>query len=115
MNNPAEINRSRRLRKKLFMDEFSILGFGFTCELAFDNEADLDNFFDEFIKFVESNDLHIAGGSDDKYFDGFITSIGRYESATEEDRTAIQDWLTAREKVSEVVLGKLQDPADIDE
>jgi len=114
MNNPAKINRSRRLRKKLYMDEFSILGFGFTCELAFENEAELDSFFDEFISFVESNDLHIAGGSDDESFDGFITSIGRYESATEEDRTAVQNWLTAQEKVSEVVIGKLEDPIYVD-
>jgi len=114
MNNPAKINRSRRLRKKLYMDEFSILGFGFTCELAFENEADLDNFFSEFIDFVESNDLHITGGTDDESFDGFITSIGRYESATEEDRTAIQNWLTAQEKVSEVLLGKLEDPVYAD-
>ena len=110
MNNPAKTNRSRRLRKKLYLDEFSILGFGFTCELAFENEAELDNFFSQFIVFVESKGLHVEGGSDDESFDGFVTSIGRYDSATEEDRTAIQNWLIAQEKVSEVLLGKLEDP-----
>ncbi len=114
MNNPTKINRSRRLRKKLYIDEFSILGFGFTCELAFENDEQLDNFFSEFIAFVESRDLHVSGGSDDETFDGFITSIGRYESATEEDRTEIQNWLSKQEKVSEVLLGKLEDPVYVD-
>lgn len=114
MNNPAKINRSRRLRKKLYMDEFSILGFGFTCALAFENEAELNIFFGKFIDFVESKNLHVAGGADDENFDGFITSIGRYDSATEEDRTDIQNWLTAQEKVSEVLLGKLEDPVYAD-
>lgn len=114
MNDSTKINRTRRLRKKLYMDEFSILGFGFTCELAFENDEQLDSFFSEFIDFVESKELHVAGGADDETFDGFITSIGRYESATEEDRTAIQDWLSAQDKVSEVLLGKLEDPVYVD-
>lgn len=114
MNNPTKINRSRRLRKKLYMDEFSILGFGFTCELAFENDEQLDNFFSDFIDFVESKDLHVSGGTDDESFDGFITSIGRYESATEDDRTDIQNWLSKQEKVSEVLLGKLEDPVYVD-
>jgi len=110
MQNPTKINRSRRLRKKLYLDEFSILGFDFTCQLAFENDAELDDFFCEFIDFIESKNLHVSGGTDNESFDGFITSMARYESATEEDRTTVQNWLSNQEKVSNVVVGDLEDP-----
>jgi len=111
MQTPTKINRSRRLRKKLYLDEFSILGFDFTCQLAFKDEAELDDFFCEFIDFIESKNLHVSGGSDNESFDGFVTSMGRYESATEDDRTTVINWLSNQEKVSELIVGELEDAA----
>ena len=111
MQNTTEIKRSRRLRKKLYLDEFAILGFDFTCQLAFENKVELDAFFSEFIDFIEAKDLHVSGGSDDVSFEGFITSMGRYESATEDDRTTVENWFSNRKNVSDVSVGELVDAA----
>ena len=111
MQDTTKINRSRRLRKKLYLDEFAILGFDFSCQLAFENEAELDALFGEFIDFIEAKDLYVSGGSDNEYFEGFITSMGRYESTTEDDRTTVENWLSNRENVTDVSVGELVNAA----
>jgi len=53
--------KSRRLRKKLYLDEFAILGFEFTCNLNA-TEAEFDLLLDELLEFIDKRKLCIAGG-----------------------------------------------------
>ena len=83
-------NRSRRLRKKLCVDEFQELGF----ELTFSYKEGLDleaisEFFERFIvEAIENNDLGFIGAAD--Y--GFVC-LGKRGSVNEEQRTKVEAWL----------------------
>ena len=46
--------KSRRLRKKLYLDEFAILGFEFTCNLNA-TEEEFDLLLDELLDFINKN------------------------------------------------------------
>lgn len=102
-------NKSRRLRKKLYLDEFAIFGLEFSCELNLKNEEDFDSFLDQFIDFIESRNLCMGGGGNTESFDGFICSDHRYGSASSEDRDAISGWLELNKSTSNVVVGQLVD------
>lgn len=87
-------NRSRRLRKKLRVDEFQELGFDIAWKLAdgTDDEAVelfLNRFFDEVI---EPNELGF-GGEGDILWHGLICTqqIGK---CTEAHRETVEQWLT---------------------
>jgi uncharacterized protein YggL (DUF469 family) len=82
--------RSKRLRKKLHIDEFAVLGF----EVSFD--------------FVESHGLLIGGGINENC-SFFVMSEGRYQSATQEDVSTLTNWLQAQAHVSNVVCSGLVD------
>lgn len=99
-------NRSRRLRKKLHLDEFQQLGFEVSITLKPNlGIDDLDRFLDEFIlDAIEENDLAFGGGTD--Y--GFITTWKR-GSASEAHRTIVENWLNQRQEVVSVTLGPLVD------
>lgn len=82
-------HRSRRLRKKLFVDEFQELGF----ELSFQYKEGLgDDAIDAFIKrfaiIVESNDLVFSGC--DEYG---LVCLARRGSVSPEQREMIAGWL----------------------
>ena len=104
-----EIVRSKRLRKKLYLEEFAILGFEFSCKISLDSTEDYDKFFEAFADLVESRDLFVGLDGDDGLFEGFVTSGERYGSATEEDRKAIEEALSAQKIVSDVLVGSLLD------
>jgi len=103
------IKRSNRLRKKLYLDEFAILGFEFSCKIDLSVEADYGQFFDNFAGQVEDRNLFVSLDGDDEQFEGFVTSGDRYGSATEEDRKAVEEALSAYKIVSEVKIAKLVD------
>ena len=102
-------NRSRRLRKKLYVDEFKVLGFAFFCHLHLKQEADCDQIIDDFLSFIEERGLVMGGGADLTSFDGFIVPERRYDSASEEDRLAVEQWLTEHSGCSDVEVGPLVD------
>ncbi len=83
-------NRSRRLRKKLCVDEFQELGF----ELTFNYKEGLDleavsAFFERFIdEAIEGNGLGFIGSED--Y--GFVC-LGKRGSVTAEQRDLVEAWL----------------------
>ena len=104
-----EIVRSRRLRKKLYLDEFSILGFEFSCKIDEVPEQDYDAFFDAFADQAEKRDLFVSIDGQDNQFEGFVTSGNRYGSATEDDRKAMEETLAAASIVSDIVVGPLVD------
>ncbi len=100
--------RSRRLRKKLRVDEFQ--EFGFDINWTFDtsvSEEQIDTLVDEFIAAViEPRQLGFHGGGH-KEWEGIIATqaIGR---CTEDDRTAVADFWKSK-AVSCVVVGELYD------
>ena len=99
-------NRSRRLRKKLCVDEFQELG----CELTLSfheglSEEDADKFVDEFLlEGIDGNGLGYVGGDD--Y--GFVC-LAKRGSVSEEQRAALEAWLKGRKELSGFTLSPLMD------
>lgn len=98
--------RSRRLRKKLCVDEFQELG----CELnlvyrnGMEAEA-VSDFFRAFLtEAVEANGLGFVGG--EEY--GFIC-LARRGSVDESQRSAVEQWLTGRSELASFTLSPLMD------
>ncbi len=102
-------NRTRRLRKKLYSDEFTVYGLAVSCDLSICNESEHDVFIDEFIDFVEARNLMIGGGASHNKFDCFVIAEGRYDSVTEEDRSAIEKWFTNSPECTNVEVSALVD------
>lgn len=99
----------RRLRKKLYLGEFAVLGFEFSCTLNLDTEDAYDSLLDQLIEFIERRDLCMGGSGDTNSFSGFICSAHRYKSAIDEDREAVKHWLESSGVASKVVIGGLVD------
>ncbi len=98
-------NRSRRLRKKLHVDEFQELGF--EVEIHWTAQAvaaDMDVLFWRFIAEVIEGQGLCFGGSDSA---GFIYRQGA--SVTEDDRAALARWLEASSDVASFTVGPLVD------
>lgn len=99
-------NRSRRLRKKLCVDEFQELG----CELTMNfreglTEAEADEFVDQFlVEAIDGNGLGYVGGED--Y--GFVCLSTR-GSVSEEQRTQLEAWLKGRKELVDFTLSPLLD------
>ncbi|MFD2176553.1 YggL family protein [Veronia pacifica] len=105
---PSTSQRSRRLRKKLYLDEFAVFGFSVNLHLNTDSDDALDSFIDELVMFADSRHLMIGGGGMKEIELVFGSSL-RYGSATEQDREAVKLWLEARDEVSVISLGELVD------
>ena len=87
-------NRSRRLRKKLRVDEFKEVGFDVAWQLQDGiTSEELDAFIDKFFAEVIKPSGLSFGGEGDTLWHGLICThaIG---SCTEEHRTAVDTWLT---------------------
>ncbi|WP_462379432.1 50S ribosome-binding protein YggL [Pseudomonas sp. Marseille-QA0892] len=100
----------RRLRKKLYLGEFQEHAFELKVSFkeALDDDA-LGAFLDDFVNLVEGRSLDYIGGFDPKWLEGTIMANKRYHSPTDEDRQALQDWLKARDEVTEVEVSELFD------
>ena len=109
MTDQNTVARSRRLRKKLHVDEFAIMGFEFTCKITADADGNYDTFFNDLKDLVDSRNLFINFDGDEGHFIGFVTSAERYGNATEEDRHAVETTLNAHEKVTDVNVDRLVD------
>ncbi|HCM48383.1 MAG TPA: hypothetical protein DIS98_13080 [Colwellia sp.] len=101
--------KSRRLRKKLFLDEFATMGVELDCNLTCKNESDLEIIMDDFYAYTGTLNLCIGGGGDLSSFAGFISSQERYGSVTEADISSITHWLKEQNIVAEFNIGKLVD------
>ncbi|MDO8272151.1 MAG: 50S ribosome-binding protein YggL [Gammaproteobacteria bacterium] len=101
--------KKRRLRKKLYLGEFAVLGFEFSCALNLETEDDYDSWLDQLIEFIERRDLCMGGGGDTELFSAFICSAHRYKSAIDDDREAVKNWLESSGVASNVVIGGLVD------
>lgn len=103
---PSNKSRSRRLRKKLRVEEFKELGVEFSTELketlaAYAEERLVDLFLAEVI---EPRMLAFGGW----ITGGFITRIER-GSVSEEERTQIESWLQSKPEFRSIRVGPLVD------
>lgn len=103
--------RSKRLRKKLFQDEFATFGFELECEFKTDlTEETISEFVDSFfIDAINAEGLVFGGGLSSKRLSGFVGSAKRYGSATEDDKAKLQSWLVAQPQVATVELSEIID------
>jgi|GEM_PF-365738 len=103
--------RSKRLRKKLFQDEFATFGFELECEFKSDlTDETISQFIDSFfIDAINAESLVFGGGLSSKRLSGFIGSNKRYGSATEADKAKLLAWLKAQPQVGTVELGEIID------
>jgi len=111
MANHNRPSRSKRLRKKLFLDEFATYGFELECLFKEDvPEKQLSQFVDKFfIEAIAAKQLAFGGGLSSKRLSGFICSHHRYGSTTEEDKNNLLTWLTSQPEVSKVEAGNIID------
>lgn len=93
-------NRSKRLRKKLRVDEFQEIGFDIAWTFADDiTSAAIDQFIDSFFaEVIEPNDLGF-GGEGDTLWHGLVCTrdIGK---CTEAHRSEVNKWLLANGAVT---------------
>jgi uncharacterized protein YggL (DUF469 family) len=101
--------KSRRLRKKLYLAEFAVMGIELDCSLTCKDESELATIMDDFLVYVDSLNLCIGGGGDLTSFAGFISSNERFGSVTEADIASMSTWLKAQDVVSEFNVGELID------
>jgi uncharacterized protein YggL (DUF469 family) len=99
-------NRSRRLRKKLCVDEFQELGFelnlGFKEGL---DETAIDDFLEAFLtEAMDANGLDYVGGDDFG-----LVCLSNRGSVSEEQRATVEAWLKARPELTEVKVSPLLD------
>ncbi len=98
-------NRSRRLRKKLCVDEFQEIGFELNLSYPDDlSDEAVEAFLDQFIAMIASHGLGYVGGDD--Y--GFVC-LGKRGSVTAEQRATVEAWLKARSELSNVEVSPLMD------
>ncbi|EIK96753.1 hypothetical protein PMM47T1_10780 [Pseudomonas sp. M47T1] len=99
-------NRSRRLRKKLCVDEFQELGFELNLDFKenLDDQA-IDAFLDAFL--TQAMDAHGLDyvGTDDV---GLVCTVRR-GSVNEEQRAAVEAWLKGRDELTKIEVSPLLD------
>lgn len=109
MKTSEQLKRSRRLRKKLYVGEFAVLGFEISFKFSELDESTFDGFFSDLVGFIESRSLIMGGAGGAHEFSVFISPSARYQSATEEDRQALINWLAERTFIKDAVVGELTD------
>ncbi|WP_354625590.1 50S ribosome-binding protein YggL [Psychromonas sp. MME2] len=109
MKTETQVKRSKRLRKKLYLDEYKVLGFEVSFQLSEIDENTFDLFFTEIMDFVESRNLIMGGAGGGETFNIFISPYSRYASATEDDRSTFTNWLAERNFIKNVIVGELID------
>jgi len=109
MKTSHQIKRSNRLNKKLYVNEYAVLGFEVSFKFKEIDESLFDGFFTDIVDFVESRNLIMGGAGGAERFVIYISHYGRYTSATEEDRDAFSAWLTARDFIIESDVKPLSD------
>ena len=99
-------NRSRRLRKKLCVDEFQELGFELTLNFKADlSDQTLDDFVDQFLdQAIAGNGLDYVGSEDFG-----LVCLAKRGSVNEEQRAAVEQWLSSRSDLASFSLSALQD------
>lgn len=99
-------NRSRRLRKKLCVDEFQELGFELTLNFKADlSDQVIDSFVDQFLDdAIAGNGLDYVGGEDYG-----LVCLAKRGSVNEEQRSAVEAWLKGRDELQGFEVSPLLD------
>ncbi len=99
-------NRSRRLRKKLCVDEFQELGFEVQINYPESlSDEGIEAFFSDFVvEAIERNGLGLLGGPEYA-----LVCLGKRGSVTAEQRAAVEAWLKGRSEPENVEVSDLQD------
>ena len=99
-------NRSRRLRKKLCVDEFQELGFELPMNFKADlSDQTLDAFVDQFLdQAIAGNGLDYVGGEDYG-----LVCLAKRGSVNEEQRAAVEAWLKGRDELQNYEISPLLD------
>lgn len=109
MKTTNQVKRSNRLNKKLYVGQYAVLGFEVSFKFSEIDEQTFDTFFTDIVEFVESRDLIMGGAGGAQRFVIYVSSYGRYTSATEEDRRAFEQWLAARAFIIDSKVDALSD------
>jgi uncharacterized protein YggL (DUF469 family) len=99
-------NRSRRLRKKLCVDEFQELGFELNLEFKEElSEEAVDAFLTAFfVEAMDANGLDYVGGEEFG-----LVCLAKRGSVSEEQRATVEAWLKGRSELTKVEVSPLQD------
>jgi uncharacterized protein YggL (DUF469 family) len=99
-------NRSRRLRKKLCVDEFQELGFELNLEFKENlSEGEIDAFLEAFLsEAMKANGVDYVGGEDFG-----LVCLAKRGSVSEEQRAAVEAWLKGRPELTKVDVSPLLD------
>ncbi|MGI2260706.1 50S ribosome-binding protein YggL [Shewanella sp. GXUN23E] len=102
-------NKSRRLRKKLYLGEFAVFGCQLQCQLSCTSAQEHDDFTDALMAFLESRELCCLCGASNGVCDAIILPEARYGAPSADDLQALTSWLQAQDKVTGFQLGELLD------
>ncbi|BCN23882.1 hypothetical protein VYA_11010 [Vibrio alfacsensis] len=105
--------KSKRVRKKLFLDEFAKFGVQVKFQFDYEDAQDSELFFDDFFTFLGDQDLTFYGGHSKNDFSAVVLSQGRYTSITDKERTEIENWLNTHKLCSDVVVSEVVDLKNI--
>ncbi len=98
----------KRLRKKLYKDEFKEIGFEIQCVLKENiSEPEFDKFIDDFIDAVEERGLTFGGGGSHKTsWEGIIAKEKRYSCTNESDKEFMLNWVKSRNEIRDCKCGE---------
>lgn len=101
---------NRRQRKKLHLGEFAQMGFAMSARLASPlTDRASDTLLDDFIEdCIEPLGLSFGGGLNND-LSGYVTSVVRDRSASEDQRNKVRAWLGSRPEFVVVEVGPLTD------
>jgi uncharacterized protein YggL (DUF469 family) len=100
---------NKRLRKKLYLDEFAVLGFEVTFKLTSEDDAIFDGVFNDLVAFMEAQELIMNVAADGSRFFLYVSSRYRYESATDAHRDAVIAFLNEQSVLEDVTVAALSD------
>ncbi|MCP4325503.1 MAG: DUF469 family protein [Alteromonadales bacterium] len=109
MKTTNQVKRTKRLDKKLYVGQYAVLGFEVSFKFTEIDEQVFDTFFAQLMEFVESRNLILGGAGGTENFVIYVSNYGRYVSATDQDRSAFEQWLSERSFITESKVEVLSD------
>jgi len=100
--------RKRRIRKKLYLDEFAVYVFELKIDLSTSYPEEELVFLDDLIYQLEGMKLLYMGYFLETKLRGHIIAKGRYNSPTEFQRQYISDWCQRHSSIKEFEFGSFE-------